>query len=68
MTRTVLTLKTITETGDHYSSFDTFTTWSLNNYNSIANLATVVWIYGYELDMKVYLFLYKQILFLIVTY
>ena len=44
MTRAVLILKTITETGDHdhYSSFDIFTSWSLNNYNSIANLATIL--------------------------
>ena len=44
MNRTVLAFKTITETGDHYSNsfFDTFTTWSLNNYNSIANLAIIM--------------------------
>ena len=44
MTRAVLAFKTITETGDHYSnsSFDTFTTWSLNNYNSIVNLTIIM--------------------------
>ena len=40
MARAVLTHKT-TETGDHYTSFDTITTWSLNDYNSVANFATV---------------------------